>query len=262
VPPDVTRDFYDRLAPYYHLVFEDWDASIARQGAQLDAIIRAEWGPGVHAILDAAAGIGTQALALASRGYALTASDLAPVAIKRTRREAGKRGLPIATAVADLRSLSRVHGTFDLVIACDNALPHLLNDEELLQALTECFRCTAPGGGCLLSVRDYDAPSKPGRELWPYGVRQDGGRTYALFQIWDWDPPHYDLALCIMEDTGGSECVTHVLRTRYYAVAVARLLALMQKAGFERVRRIDGAYYQPVLVGTRPIEMSWGHGTG
>ena len=26
--------FYDRLAPFYHLIFPDWDASIARQAEQ------------------------------------------------------------------------------------------------------------------------------------------------------------------------------------------------------------------------------------
>jgi hypothetical protein len=139
-----------------------------------------------------------------------------------------------------------------VVLACDNALPHLLTDEELGLALTECLRCTMPGGGCLVSVRDYEVPGSPTREVRPYGVRQSGGRRYVLFQVWEWDPPYYDLALCIMDDSGGPECTTHVFRTRYYAVAIDRLAELMRAAGFERVRRIDGAYYQPVLVGTRP----------
>jgi len=28
--------FYDELAPYYHLIFPDWDASIARQAESLE----------------------------------------------------------------------------------------------------------------------------------------------------------------------------------------------------------------------------------
>ena len=36
---------------------------MARQGTQLESIIREEWGAGVHTILDAATGTGTQALA-------------------------------------------------------------------------------------------------------------------------------------------------------------------------------------------------------
>jgi 2-polyprenyl-3-methyl-5-hydroxy-6-metoxy-1,4-benzoquinol methylase len=75
------QDFYDQLAPYYHLIFEDWQASIDRQGNCLDAIIRAEWGPSFRTVLDAAAGIGTQALGLATRGYQVTASDLSPAKV-------------------------------------------------------------------------------------------------------------------------------------------------------------------------------------
>ena len=33
------RSFYDRLAPLYHLVYEDWDASVKRQGDTLTTLI-------------------------------------------------------------------------------------------------------------------------------------------------------------------------------------------------------------------------------
>ena len=32
----MTEGFYDPLAPYYHLLFTDWQASMDRQGAWLD----------------------------------------------------------------------------------------------------------------------------------------------------------------------------------------------------------------------------------
>lgn len=260
----MSYDFYDELAPHYHLIFEDWPASIARQGEQLDAIVRIEWGTRVRRVLDAAAGIGTQTLGLLAHGYDVTASDLSAVAVRRARDEVLARGFRIETAVADLRSLSKVHGTFDLVIACDNAIPHLLTDDEILRAFRECFRCTVPGGGMLISVRDYVAATQPAREgsvpirptgtreMKPYGVRVVGEKQCAMFQVWTWDGPCYDLAMYIVEDDGGATCSTRVMRSRYYAVSVARLIELAQEAGFERVRRIDGAYYQPIVVGTRP----------
>ena len=43
--------FYDDLAEYYDLIFEDWDASMARQGAALEQLIRAE---ARHVVIDAA----------------------------------------------------------------------------------------------------------------------------------------------------------------------------------------------------------------
>jgi SAM-dependent methyltransferase len=243
--------FYDSLAPYYHLVFEDWEESMRRQGEVLDGIIRAEWGGTVRTVLDAAAGIGTQALPLAARGYTVTASDLSAGAIARARREAQARHLSIVTTVADLRRLSQAHAVHDLVLACDNALPHLLTDREILQALVECYRCTAPGGGCLLSIRDYGVAPGRGSELRPHGVRIVGGKRYIVYQVWDWHGSHYDVALCIMEDTGGAECRTEVFRSRYYAIPLSMVQRLMEEAGYTRIRRIEDAHYLPILVGTR-----------
>src|SRR5215467_5253420 len=177
------QSFYDQLAPYYHLIFEDWQASIDRQGDWLDAIIRSEWGSSVRTVLDAAAGIGTQTLGLAARGYRVTASDLSPLAVARTSREAEGRGLSLTTATADLRELSRTHGQFDLVIASDNAVPHLPSDEDILTAFRECRHCLRTGGGCLISVRDYGPPGSAS-EMYPYAVRPVGDGRYLLFQVW------------------------------------------------------------------------------
>jgi ubiquinone/menaquinone biosynthesis C-methylase UbiE len=58
------KNFYDRLAGNYHLIFEDWDASMKRQAAALGAILERECGaPSCLRILDCACGIGTQTLA-------------------------------------------------------------------------------------------------------------------------------------------------------------------------------------------------------
>jgi hypothetical protein len=57
---DPVFDFYERLAPDYHLLFSDWKASVLRQGQTLDALIRAEVGPGPSSILDCTCGIGTR----------------------------------------------------------------------------------------------------------------------------------------------------------------------------------------------------------
>src|ERR1051325_10943137 len=96
-------DFYDRLAPFYHLIFADWEASIQRQAAQLDQLIQKTWGPHLRTVLDVACGIGTQTLGLAQLGYQVVASDLSTQEIERARQEAAKRQLQIDFSVADMR---------------------------------------------------------------------------------------------------------------------------------------------------------------
>jgi len=92
--PGDAAQFYDALAEYYDLIFEDWDASMARQGGALEQLIRAELGvavPETVRVLDVACGIGTQALPLALRGFQVTGRDISAGAIARLRREAEAR---------------------------------------------------------------------------------------------------------------------------------------------------------------------------
>jgi SAM-dependent methyltransferase len=245
--------FYDRLAPFYHLVYPDWEASIARQAAALDDIFRERWGERRLEVLDVACGIGTQALGLAALGHRVTASDLSPEAVERARAEAAKRSLAIDISVADMRQVYAHHRRqFDLVIACDNALPHLLTDDELLAAFEQLFACTRSGGGCLITVRDYDREERQGVQVKPFGVRVEGEVRYLVFQVWEFHGEVYDLAMYFVEDRGGSACVTRVMRSQYYALGIGRLLELMTRAGFVEAERLDGRFYQPVLVGKRP----------
>lgn len=247
-----TASFYNQLAPFYHLIYPDWAASIVRQAAALDGIIKEEWGETVQSVLDAACGIGTQALGLAGLGYQVTATDLSPAEVDRARQEATTRGLSIDFAVADMRTLfSQQQRQFDLVIACDNAVPHLLSDADLLLAFQQFYACTRPGGGCLISVRDYDAEEHTGIQVKPYGIRIEGTTRYLVFQVWEFHGAIYDLAMYFVADEGNSDCRTHVMRTQYYAVGTSTLIDLMTQAGFRAVRRIDNRFFQPVIVGTR-----------
>jgi SAM-dependent methyltransferase len=243
-------DFYDRLAPLYDLIFPDWDASIERQAGQLAGIIHERWGAG--SVLDVACGIGTQSIGLARRGFAVTASDLSAGAVERARVEASRRGVEIDFSVCDMRAALDHHGRqFDVVIACDNSIPHLLTDDDIMLALRQMYALTHPGGGCLITVRDYDREERGMGLVKPYGVRDRDGVRYVIFQVWDFDGEVYDLAMYFVVDDGGARPATHVMRSRYYAVGTGRLLELMRRAGFASVERLDGPFYQPVLVGSR-----------
>ena len=136
------KHFYDRLASNYHLIFEDWDASMKRQAAALGAILERECGaPKALRVLDCACGIGTQTLGLASLGFTVTACDLSPASVERTRVEAAKRHLNVQLFVADMLDLTKIPDRdFDAVMCMDNALPHLESDEQLFQAATQIRR--------------------------------------------------------------------------------------------------------------------------
>jgi SAM-dependent methyltransferase len=246
-------DFYDRLAPFYHLIYADWDASIARQAAQLDAVIRERLRDGARRVLDVACGIGTQSLGLAALGYEVTASDLSPGAVRRAREEAARRELRIDFGVGDMREAHDLHPReFDVVLCADNALPHLLSDDDILAALRQFHACTRPGGLCLVSARDYETMDRgPASAVQLYAAHEGDGVRHLVLQHRAFAGDAYDLTFYVVEDRDGDTATTHVLRSRYYAVPLFRLAELMRAAGFDPVERLDGAYFQPLLVGRR-----------
>jgi SAM-dependent methyltransferase len=246
----MTQAFYDQLAPYYHLLYPDWEASSARQSRGLAAVLHDFGVPVGSSILDAACGIGTQTLGLAQRGYHVAASDLSPDAVARARREAEARQLTVKFAVADLRGLSSVFSEqYAAVIACDNAIPHLLSDEAIRTAFIECRRRLVPGGVLLISVRDYATIERRTPDHRPYGTRVEGNCQYTLEQVWEWEGEQYDLTLRMTEQCGANAPVVHEFRSRYYAVTLATLERLLREAGFGSVVRRDEHFFQPLLVG-------------
>ena len=165
---------------------------------------RTAGGPG-ESVLDASCGIGTQAIGLARRGFAVTASDPPAGAVERAGAEARRRGVEIDLSVADMRSDHDHHRRqFDVVMSCDNSVPRLLTDDEILLALRRMHTCTRPGGGCLITVRDYDREERGTGIVKHYGVREAGGVRHVIFQVWDFDGEVYDLAMyLVVDDCGG-----------------------------------------------------------
>jgi len=244
-------DFYDALAPWYHLVYQDWESVIARQGEALSALIVNEWGSRVRRVIDVSVGVGTQALGLVAKGYDLVGSDIALGAVRRAADESRRRGLPLQCLVADMRTLPFGDRVADAIIACDNSLPHLLSQDQIRIALAEFIRCLRRGGGCVISLRDYGTPPADGtEEIKEYGRRRWGNRLGGLRQVWRWRRSLYDVTFELIASDGSGDVLLSTPPTTYFAVPPAVVAELMQEVGFTGVRRVDGALFQPVLVGT------------
>ena len=155
--------------------------------------------------------------------------------------------------VTDFRAIAARSESADVVLVADNSLPHLLSEAEIAAALAEYFRCARPGGGCLITMRDYGIPPPPGtREVHPFGERAWRGHRFHVRQVWTWRDRRYDLALKVTPLDAESGDSVPVLETSYFAITLEEVAELMRGAGFERVERVDGRFFQPVLMGTRP----------
>lgn len=244
--------FYESLADEYHLLFADWRQSVARQGEILERLMLGLLGRRPESILDCACGIGTQALGLAGRGFRVHATDLSPREVERAAREARSMGVSLSTGVADFRTLdTQVEGTFEVVLAFDNALPHLLTDEDLAKAARAMRSKLAPGGLFLASIRDYGQLTRE-RPRFDSGRVIDGpdGRR-VTFQVWDWseDGRMYRVNQFVLRQMG-AQWETHCHSGTYRALLREELDRALTGAGFTDVRwhtPEQSGFYQPVF---------------
>ena|ERR1035437_3379611 len=115
-----TLEFYEDLAEYYHLLFEDWNKSIERQAKILNSLLVSQMGHDPLKLLDCACGIGTQAIGFAQSGHHVVASDLSHTAVARAKLETERRGLDISLRVSDMTSLAEIgESDFDVVTALE-----------------------------------------------------------------------------------------------------------------------------------------------
>jgi|SRR5579864_3298247 len=247
------ESYYNALASYHKFMFHDWESSISRQAPILDGVIREFFGNDASTILDAACGIGTQSIGLAQLGYLVNATDISRSEIEMARAEATKRGLDIEFRVADMRQLTETYDrTFDVVLACDNAIPHLLSDDEIRQAFEQFYQCAGPAGGCIISVRDYANMERAGKKIYPRTTHEIPGGRLILFDLWEFEGDYYDFTTYIVEDKGQATADTRAIRGgRYYCVTLSRLENLLTQAGFRQVVTLKNRLYQPLMIGVK-----------
>jgi SAM-dependent methyltransferase len=250
----MTDQFYNQLAPYYRYVYQDWEASVTRQARILEEVIREYSQIPAKTILDAACGIGTQCIGLARLGYKLSASDLSTGEIEKAKNEAKNAGLNIDFRVADMRKVNEIfQSLFDVVIACDNSIPHLLNNDDILLAFKQFYHCTQEGGLCLVSVRDYSQMEHAdGKKMFPRTIHPIEGGQLVMFDVWDFHGDQYEITTYIIEDKGSSQASTQILHGgRYYCVEITTLEALFLQAGFTKVVTLKDRFFQPLIVASK-----------
>jgi glycine/sarcosine N-methyltransferase len=256
--PDISKfetaeDFYDRLADEYHLIFTDWRKSVRLHGRILGGLIQKELGDSSFSILDCTCGIGTQAIGLALYGHNVSGTDISPAEIDRAAKEAESFGVRISFGTVDLLFLdTRVNESFDVIISCDNSLPHLLNIIDLRHAITNIRSRLQPGGLFLASIRDYDEILLQRPKATMPQVFEDAGGRRIVFQTWDWleDGLNYIFHLYILKAVSGNWEISEYI-SRYRALKRQELTQVLAEAGFSDIRWLmpgQTDFYQPIVI--------------
>ena len=247
---DIIQSFYDNLASQYDKLFLDWQATTEEQALILDKLFRDNGYDNKCKILDCACGIGTQAIGLAALGYNVTASDISEGELDEARGRAIQNNVKICFENADFRKLSKAFSQkFDIIIAMDNALPHMLSKSDLEIAVKSIISQLVPGGMFVASIRDYDAllMDKPPYSA-PYIHKTEKGQRVS-FQTWNWIGDCYKLIQYIIEDD--ETLKTRKFECEYRAVRREELTNILVSNGCSRVVwefPEETNFYQPIVI--------------
>ena len=247
---NITQTFYDSMATQYEKLFQDWQATTKEQSVILDRIFSEYGFDRTAQILDCACGIGTQAIGLAAIGYSVTASDISEGELAEATVRAKKNDVKIRFKHADFCALSNTFSEkFDIVIAMDNALPHMLTSEALEKAVRSITGQIKPDGIFVASIRDYDSilfekpPYSP-----PYIHQTDRGQRIS-FQTWVWNGDNYHLTQYIIDDERDLEISK--FECEYRATRREELTNLLIFSGCSEVVwkfPEETGFYQPIVV--------------
>jgi SAM-dependent methyltransferase len=126
------------------------ESAFAVADEQVEKILRLT-GVGTGNVLDLCCGPGRHAVALAKRGFAVTAVDRTSFLVEHARARAAKANLPIDFVLEDMRQFSRP-ATFDLIVNFFTSFGYFedkADDFRVLQLVRENLR---PGGAFVLEM--------------------------------------------------------------------------------------------------------------
>ena len=246
----ITQTFYNNLASQYDKLFLDWQATTQEQAHILDRIFTANGFDKNANILDCACGIGTQTIGLAAIGYNVTGSDISDGEIAEAKERAKKNNVSVHFERANFCALSDTFSErFDIVIAMDNALPHMLTSDDLASAIKSIVNQIKDGGMFVASIRDYDALLMDKPPYSPPYIHKTAKGQRVSFQTWTWEGDNYRLIQYIVDDEDTLQ--VSKFECEYRATRRHEMTDLLMANGCSEVVWMfpkETGFYQPVVV--------------
>ena len=145
----------------------------------------------------------------------------------------------------------------DVVISCDNSLPHLQTDADLDLALSGMAARLRPGGLLVVGIRDYDTLARDRPRFTPPQIVESPDGRSVLFQLWDWaeNGSSYEVTMFVSkQDDAGWTTDTH--QVTYRALRRHELESLAARAGFTAIEWHEPAetgHHQPLMTAISPV---------
>jgi 2-polyprenyl-3-methyl-5-hydroxy-6-metoxy-1,4-benzoquinol methylase len=171
---------YDaHLGPIYSWMLGDIDAAFARSAAEIDSLALPVANHPTATAVDLGAGLGLHTLALARRGFRVTAIDSCRALLDELSSRCA--GLPVTALKADLLNFRSLINAQPTVVLCmGDTLTHLPG-RAAVESLLESISAALPSGGVFAATfRDYATRTLEGDGRF-IQVRADAQRILTCF---------------------------------------------------------------------------------
>lgn len=235
------QEYYARLNAYIFQVGLPYDIDDLTGWDEEGKVLRAVMGEANGGnVLDCSCGWGKQAIALATLGWQVTATDVSGSSLDFAQRCANDVGVRIAFRVCDMRDLvQHFDAAFDWVVSC-YALYELATDAEIQRAVNGMFHALKPGGNAYIRLRDMDdlMEDQP-RHTFHGEKRVPHGRIICI-DDWDYESETHvvDVTAFLREDERRNDhfrWVTDTIGCRKRVLRKVELVQFLQTAGFDSV---------------------------
>jgi glycine/sarcosine N-methyltransferase len=139
--------FYQDLTNYYDRIFP------------LNSVALSFISQYVHegdSVLDMGAGTGNMAIALAEKGLQVTASEPEETMAASIQTKSAEKGLSLSVETRSMEQIGEFEGSFKAIICIGNTLPHLPNEDAVMNFLRQCSMKLKQDGVLIIQQVNFD----------------------------------------------------------------------------------------------------------
>ncbi|WP_078578156.1 class I SAM-dependent methyltransferase [Salipaludibacillus agaradhaerens] len=218
-------DFYERLSKYYDDIFQTKEKAITF----IEDVISSKGGK----LLDLAAGTGAEAVALAKKGYEVTAVDLSPLMVEKMQEKATLHNVTLKAFESDMCQLDHtLLSNQDGIYCIGNSFVHLPHTEAMRKCLNSVYHLLKRGGSFIVQIVNYDRIFKHQITKLPVIKNEAKGLLFERFYTFNKEDISFQMKLTV--GNADDEAAIYEQETRLMPLLKDEFMSIIRQSLFQQ----------------------------